>query len=54
MADDGKFLVLVDGTNGWVYNMITPAGLNKITDGNFTTSPKTVNVAYFVLNSRGP
>ena len=51
MADDGKFLVLVDGTNGWVYNMQTPGGLNKITDGNFTTSPKTVTWQdnYFIV-----
>lgn len=51
MADDGKFLVLVDGTNGWVYNMSAPAGLNKITDGNFTTTPKYVTWQdnYFIV-----
>jgi len=42
MADDGTYLVLVDGAKGYYYNMITPAGLNQITDGNFTTSPKFV------------
>jgi len=41
MVDDGTFLVLVDGTNGWVYNMSTTS-FTKITDGNFTTSPQTV------------
>jgi len=53
MVDDGTFLVLVDGTNGWVYNMITPAGLNKITDGNFTATPKTVTWQdnYFIVTA---
>lgn len=53
MADDGTYLVLVDGTSGYVYNMITPAGLNQIVDGNFTTSPKTViwQDLYFIVTS---
>ena len=53
MADDGTYLVLVDGTNGWVYNMLVPAGLNQIVDGNFTTSPKTVTWQdqYFIVTS---
>jgi hypothetical protein len=52
MADDGTFLVLVDGTNGWVYNMGTGV-LTKITDGNFTTTPKTVTWQdnYFIVTS---
>ena len=52
MVDDGTFLVLVDGTNGWVYNMITPS-FTKITDGNFTTSPKTVTWQdnYFIVTA---
>lgn len=52
MADDGTFLVLVDGTNGWVYNMSTGT-LTKITDGNFTTSPSTVTWQdnYFIVTS---
>jgi hypothetical protein len=54
MADDGTYLVLVDGINGWVYNMQTPAGLNKITDGNFTTTPRTVTWQdnYFIVASK--
>lgn len=42
MVDDGTFLTLVDGASGYTYNMVTPAGLNLITDGNFTASPKAV------------
>lgn len=41
MADDGTFLVLVDGVNGWVYNMVTGTFV-QITDGNFTSAPGTV------------
>lgn len=53
MADDGTYLVLVDGTNGYVYNMMVPAGLNQIVDGNFTTSPSTVTWQdqYFIVTS---
>ena len=42
MADDGTYLVLVDGTNGYWYNMQTPGALTQIVDGNFTTNPQTV------------
>jgi len=54
MVDDGTFLVLVDGVNGWVYNMKTPAGLNKIVDGNFTTTPQTVTWQdnYFIVTAK--
>ena len=53
MVDDGTFLVLVDGSKGYYYNMLTPAGLNPITDGNFTTTPKTVTwqSTYFIVTS---
>lgn len=53
MVDDGKFLVLVDGSKGYVYNMTTPAGLNQIVDANFTGSPKTVTWQdnYFIVNA---
>ena len=53
MADDGKYLVLVDGSAGYWYNMQTPGALTKITDGNFTTTPKTVTWQdnYFIVNS---
>jgi hypothetical protein len=53
MADDGTFLVLVDGLNGYVYNMRTFGALTKITDGNFTTSPKYVTWQdnYFIVTS---
>jgi hypothetical protein len=54
MADDGTYLVLVDGLNGYVYNMLVPAGLNQIVDGNFTTSPGTVTWQdlYFIVTSK--
>ena len=42
MADDGTYLVLVDGSKGYYYDMVTPGTLTAITDGNFTTSPKFV------------
>lgn len=53
MADDGTNLVLVDGTNGWYYNMATMGALTQITDGNFTASPKTVTWqdTYFIVTS---
>lgn len=53
MADDGTNLVLVDGSKGYVYNMVAPAGLNPIVDANFTTSPKTVTWqgTYFIVNA---
>jgi hypothetical protein len=53
MADDGKFLVIVDGANGYVYNMSVPAGVNRITDGNFTTTPEMVTWqdSYFIVTS---
>lgn len=53
MADDGKYLVLVDGSKGYVYNMQSPGGLNVISDGNFTSSPKTVTWQdnYFIVNA---
>ena len=56
MADDGTFLVIVDGTKGYVYNMQVPAGLTLITDGNFTTTPKVVTWQdnYFIVSSSGP
>lgn len=53
MADDGRYLVLVDGQAGYYYNMLAPAGLNQIVDPNFTTSPKTVTWqdTYFIVTS---
>jgi hypothetical protein len=53
MADDGTFLMLVDGVKGYYYNMLVPAGLNQIVDANFTTSPKTVTWqdTYFIVNA---
>lgn len=53
MADDGKYLVLVDGANGYWYNMLTPGALTLIVDGNFTTAPKTITWQdnYFVVNA---
>lgn len=53
MADDGTYLVLVDGVKGYYYNMLIPAGLTQIVDANFTTSPKTVTWqdTYFIVTS---
>jgi len=53
LVDDGTFLVLVDGTNGWVYNMATTS-FTKITDGNFTTTPQTVTWQdnYFIVTAK--
>jgi hypothetical protein len=53
MADDGTYLVLVDGTSGYWYNMQTPGALTQIVDGNFTTSPETVTWQdnYFIVTS---
>ncbi len=52
MADDGTYLVIVDGTHGYVYNMVSGT-LTTITDGNFTTSPSTVTWlnGYFIVTS---
>jgi hypothetical protein len=54
LSDDGTYLVFVDGAKGYVYNMIAPAGITQITDGNFTTSPRTVTWQdnYFIVTSR--
>jgi hypothetical protein len=53
MTDDGTNLLIVDGTHGYYYNMLVPAGLNVIVDGNFTTSPKycTWMDTYFIVSS---
>lgn len=53
MSDNGTYLVLVDGTNGYTYNMVAPAGINQITSGNFTTSPSYVTWqdTYFIVTS---
>ena len=52
MADDGTFLVIVDGTNGYVYNMGSGT-FTTITDGNFTTTPRTVTWQdnYFIVTA---
>lgn len=53
MVDNGTYLMLVDGANGYYYNMVTPAGIITITDGNFTASPETVTYqdTYFIVAS---
>jgi hypothetical protein len=53
IADDGQWLVLVDGTNGYYYDMLTPGAFTTITDGNFTSTPETVTYqdTYFVVTS---
>lgn len=52
MADDGRYLVIVDGSFGYVYDMSLNV-LTVITDGNFTTSPTTVTWQdnYFIVTS---
>lgn len=52
MADDGTFLVIVDGINGYVYNM-SSGTFTTIVDGNFTTTPTTVTWQdnYFIVTS---
>ena len=53
MVNDGTYLVLVDGANGYYYDFQTPGALTLITDGNFTASPKTVTWqdTYFIVTS---
>jgi len=53
MVDDGQFLMVVDGTNGYTYNMVTPGALTVVVDGNFTTKPGTVTYqdTYFIVTS---
>jgi hypothetical protein len=54
LTDDGTYLVLVDGSKGYYYNMIAPAGLVAIVSGNFTASPSTVTWqdTYFIVTSK--
>ena len=54
MVDNGTELLLVDGAKGYAYNMVSPAGLNEITDGNFP-APKTCTWldTYFIVNKTG-
>ncbi|TFG61846.1 MAG: hypothetical protein E4H28_08345, partial [Gemmatimonadales bacterium] len=53
IADDGQYLMVVDGTSGYTYNMTTPAGLVTVSDGNFTSTPTTVTFqdTYFIVTS---
>src|SRR5713226_1233815 len=53
LVDNGTFLMLVDGSKGYYYNMVTPAGLNAIVDANFPPNPKTVTWqdTYFIVNN---
>lgn len=55
MADNGTYLVIVDGANGYYYDMVTPGALTQIVDGNFTTTPKTVTYqdTYFIVTGAG-
>lgn len=52
MTDDGTYLLLVDGSKGYYYNMVTPGTLTEITDGNFTAHPKycTWQDTYFIVS----
>jgi hypothetical protein len=55
MVDNGTYLMLVDGANGYYYNLLSGGALTQITDGNFTTTPKTVTWqdTYFIVTSGG-
>lgn len=55
MVDDGVNLMIVDGQFGYYYNMVTPAGVNIIVDGNFMANPKTVTWqdTYFIVAGAG-
>jgi len=53
MADDGIYLMAVDGATGYYYDMTGAGVLTAITDGNFTATPKTVTYqdSYFIVIS---
>lgn len=53
IVDNGTHLVLVDGTKGYYYNMVTPGALTAISDGNFTSTPTTITWqdTYFVVTA---
>ena len=53
IVDNGQYLMVVDGTSGYTYNMTTPAGLVTVSDGNFTSTPTTVTFqdTYFIVTS---
>lgn len=52
MADDGTYLVIVDGTSGYYYNYAVPGAITQIVDPNFPTRPTTVTWqdTYFIVN----
>lgn len=51
IADNGTYLLLVDGNNGYVYNMALNT-FEKITDANFPLRPTTCTYrdGYFIVN----
>lgn len=53
MVDNGTYLMLVDGSAGWYYDMTGGGTLTQVTDGNFTSSPVTVDYqdTYFIVTS---
>ena len=53
MVDNGTFLMIVDGTNGYFYDMVAPGVLTTIVDGNFTSTPTTVTYqdTYFIVTA---
>ncbi len=52
MADDGTFLMIVDGTSGYFYNFAVPGVVTMIVDPNFPSNPTTVTWqdTYFIVN----
>lgn len=52
MADNGTQLMVVDGTNGYIYNQVTTVYSGKITDAAFPNGATTVtfNDGFFIVN----
>ena len=54
LAHNGVQVMVVDGTDGWIYNTSTHV-FSQITDGDFPANPQTVtfNDSYFIVNAGG-
>lgn len=55
MVDNGTQLMIVDGTNGYIYNQATTTWVGKITSGNFPNGATTVTFdnGFFIVNKPG-
>ena len=53
MVDNGTYLMLVDGAGGWYYDMTGGGTLTQVADGNFMTTPVTVDYqdTFFIVTS---